>query len=115
MFLSIFKEKTLHERIERFFSRLESGKLKGEQQEKTVWTFDAIELKIDETLQDIRCYFNIDHRTIYIFHYMKEIGESKMIVEREEYLHENGCFQSETVKSNILSFIQRTFEKNPLN
>ena len=113
MFLSVFKEKTLNERLERFFSKVESGKLKGGLHEKTVWEFDAIEMKIEETSQDIRCYFNIDHRAIYIFHYMKEIGESKMVVEREEYLHENGFLNAEVLKTKILSFIERSHVKNP--
>lgn len=112
MFLSIFKERTLNDRLERFFSRLNNGKLKGGSNEKNVWVFDAIELKMEETKREVRCYFNVDHRTIYIFHYMKEVGESKMIVEREDYLHENGC-PSEALKANLLSCIQRNMAKNP--
>lgn len=112
MFLSIFKERTLTERLERFFMRLESGRLKGDQNGKTVWALDGIELKFEETTCDIRCYFTIDHRTIYVIHYLKEADESNMIVEREEYLIENKCLDGHFFKEKIHSFVQKRCRKN---
>lgn len=110
MFLSIFKEKTLNERLNRFFSKLEGGKVKKVDESKNEWETDSIELKIDEGENDLRCYFNIDHRSIYIFHYLKEIDESRLILEREEYLIESGFGMDkrelEDIKAKIIDFFK---------
>ena len=113
MFLSIFKEKTLNERLERFFTRLESGKLKNDQNGKTVWAFDAIEIKIEEGFHETRCYFTIDYRAIYVFRFIKEMSVSEIIIEREDYLHEKGYLEKEALKKKITSFIEKMSEKNP--
>lgn len=101
MFLSVFKEKKLEERIARFFSRLNSGKLKSENPDKKKWVYDSIELTLDETVDNVWCYFEMDHRSIYIIEHRKKLGVMNFIVEREEYLRENGVLELEELKDKI--------------
>lgn len=107
MYLSVFKERKLDERLVRFFSKVENGKVKSNDGKKIKWEFDSIELIIDESESESRCYFTIDHRSIYIIHLLKESGECNIIVKRETYLYENGYPDTDFLKKKIIAFIQK--------